>query len=450
MLKNAIEQTEAAKIYSVAELNFAARQLLENNFPSIWVEGEISNLAQPGSGHSYFTLKDTQAQISCAMFKQTFRQNNVDLQNGIKVLARGKLSLYAPRGNFQLIIDYVELAGDGILKREFEKLKNKLLAEGLFAQGNKKPIPSLPKQIGVITSPTGAAIKDILCVIKRRFPGIAVIIYPTLVQGEKASQQIVTALQLANKHNACDVLIVARGGGSLEDLWPFNEENVARAIYASTLPIVTGIGHEIDFTIADFVADHRAPTPSAAAELVTPNQEFFLHQLKRHYQRLDTSLRRTLNDKKQHLDWLIRSLRHPGQKLQDQLIVLQTLKTRLLRARCNAFINYQNRLNQLKTKLYSYSPQHHVNQSRHQLLALNQSLQHRMQIKLRDKQQQLQQLSTTLNALSPLATLQRGYAIVIHSQTQQVVSNAEQIKIDDELKIKLQQGELTAKVTHKK
>ena len=299
------------EVFSVARLNREARAILEGHFPLIWVEGELSNLARPSSGHLYFSLKDEQAQVRCAMFKPRNQLLGFKPDNGMQVLARARVSLYEGRGEFQLIIEHMEEAGDGALRRAFEQLKSKLAAEGLFDAAHKKPLPVLPRRIGVVTSPTGAAIRDILSVLKRRFPAIPVLVYPVPVQGQGAAEKIAGAIRLAAQHGECDVLIISRGGGSLEDLWAFNEEVVARAIYDCALPVVSGVGHEIDFTIADFVADHRAATPSAAAEMVSPDQADWLQQLRGFELRLTQLLRAMLGRNRQQLVWL-------EQRLQQQ------------------------------------------------------------------------------------------------------------------------------------
>ncbi|NNG14391.1 MAG: exodeoxyribonuclease VII large subunit, partial [Gammaproteobacteria bacterium] len=273
------EDTPQRQVFSVSELSGAARELLEDNFPLIWVEGEISNLAQPASGHIYFSLKDPSAQLRCAMFRMKRRLLDFDPENGQQVLVRAKVSLYEARGDFQLIIEHMEEAGDGALRREYEAMKRRLRNEGLFEAAHKQAIPELPKQIGVLTSPTGAAIRDILSVLKRRFPSIPILIYPVPVQGQGATKKIAQAIELANIRRECDVLLLSRGGGSLEDLWAFNEELLAHAIFKSEIPIVSAVGHEVDFTIADFVADVRAATPSAAAELLSPDRQEWLARL---------------------------------------------------------------------------------------------------------------------------------------------------------------------------
>jgi exodeoxyribonuclease VII large subunit len=273
-------------IYSVSRLVRETRAVLEGSFPLLWISGEISNLAQPASGHIYFSLKDEIAQVRCAMFRMRRQQLRFQPANGQQVLVRARVSLYEARGELQLIVEHMEPAGEGALRLAFEQLKQKLGAEGLFDSDKKKPLPELPRQLGIITSPSGAAIRDLLSVLRRRFPALPVVLYPVQVQGTEAPRQIVRMLQLANRREECDVLILSRGGGSLEDLQPFNEEAVARAIHASRIPVVSGVGHEIDFTIADFVADHRAPTPSAAAELVAPDRLAWRRQLQQLGQRL--------------------------------------------------------------------------------------------------------------------------------------------------------------------
>lgn len=273
------ETRSGADIYTVSQLNRKARQLLESALPNLWVAGEISNLAQPGSGHIYFSLKDSGAQVQCAMFKAANSRLAFQPKNGDQVLLQGRISIYEPRGSYQLIVAKMEEAGEGLLRRKFEELKAKLNAEGLFDEALKVPLPALPNRIGIVTSPTGAAIRDILHVLTRRYPLASVVIYPTRVQGAAARDEIVRAIELAAERNECDVLIVSRGGGSLEDLWCFNEEVVARAIHACPLPVVSGVGHEVDFTIADLVADVRAPTPSGAAELITPDSSELIRRL---------------------------------------------------------------------------------------------------------------------------------------------------------------------------
>ena len=322
------------RIYSVARLNNDVRMLLERGMPVVWVQGELSNLSQPSSGHWYFSLKDRDAQIRCAMFRQRNTQIGFIPKAGAAVLARGRVSLYEPRGDFQLIVDHLEEAGVGRLQREYERLKQRLAAEGLFATERKRRLPAFPRRIAVVTSPTGAAIRDVLNILRRRYPAASVLIYPTPVQGGAAAPGIVAALRTASDQRLCDVVILTRGGGSIEDLWAFNDERVARAIHACSLPVVAGIGHEIDFTIADFVADARAPTPSGAAELVAPDSDRCLDTLTRLRARLASALRREMRMISMRFDALSRRLgmAHPGARLAQLMQRADDLEQRLERA----------------------------------------------------------------------------------------------------------------------
>lgn len=387
-------------IYTVSQLNSEVKHLLESAFNTVCLIGEISNFVQSQAGHAYFSLKDRNTQVRCALFSRTASQLKFALENGQQILIQARVSLYEARGDFQLIIQHVEAVGDGALQRAFEQLKKKLALEGLFAPEHKKPLPTCPQTIGVITSPTGAAIRDILHVLSRRCPSIRIIIYPTLVQGQQAAEQIAKMLQIANQRNECDLLILARGGGSLEDLWPFNEEIVARAIFDSQLPIVTGVGHEIDFTIADFVADHRAPTPSAAAECTSPDSAAWQRQLQQHWQRLVWLIQHHIQQKQQTLTTLKQRLRHPQQQLNE----------------------YQQRLQQLRHQFQFAMAQH-----------------------IKSKQQNLQALAQQLNAISPLNTLKRGYAIASDSNNH-VITDAQAITEQDVLQLRLAHGKLVCRV----
>lgn len=391
-----LEQTE--EIYTVSRLNQDARFLLEDSFPMIWVEGEVSNFIAHTSGHWYFSLKDSAAQVSCAMFKGSQRKLNFIPKNGSQILFKARVSLYENRGQFQLIGEDMEERGDGKLRRAFEELKKKLAAAGLFAEEHKKPLPTYPQYIGVITSPTGAAIRDILHVLKRRYTCVPVIIYPALVQGNTAAPTIVKAIEIANQRQECDVLILARGGGSLEDLWPFNEECVAHAIYQSKIPIISGVGHEIDFTIADFVADVRAPTPSAAAEIVTPSCVELKQTLHHREQSLTRALRQTFARIKERLNWMQKHLimQHPKRRLQEQA----------------------QRLDFCELKLQSF-----------------------MKLALSTPQSMLANAAAKLDALSPLATLKRGYAIATDKQ-HHVLHSIQTVGINDDINVRLSDGEL--------
>jgi exodeoxyribonuclease VII large subunit len=401
-------------IYTVSRLNREVRTLLERGFATLWLEAEISNFARPSSGHWYFSLKDASAQVRCAMFRQRNMLCGFTARDGQKVLVRARVGLYEPRGEFQLVIDHMEDAGVGALKRQFEELAARLSAEGLFAAERKRPLPRLPKRIGVITSPTGAAVRDILHVLARRYPAAAVLIYPAAVQGAQAAAELVAALTLAGRRAECDVLILARGGGSLEDLRAFNDEALARAIVASPIAVVSGVGHEIDFTIADFAADLRAPTPSAAAELVVPDVQEWLKTFRAYEQRLQQLARRRLNECRERLGWLSGRAAQvsPTVRLAEQMQRVDDLEQRLARGlrqcvadRKAAFVLHQSRL-------WRASPAALLSALASRRDALLARLRAAEIAQLRRARERLLPLTSTLHAVSPLATLDRGYAIV--------------------------------------
>jgi len=433
------------KIFSVAELNRTARGLLEGQLPLVWVEGEISNLARPGSGHLYFSLKDNSAQVRCAMFRYRSQQVDFDIANGLHVVARGRVSLYEARGEFQLVVEHLAPAGAGALQQAFEQLKQKLLAEGLFDAEHKQALPDLPQRIGVITSPTGAAIRDVLSVLQRRFPGIGVRIYPVPVQGKEAPSAIVKALQHANQRQDCDVLLLTRGGGSLEDLWAFNDEHVARAIFASSLPVVSAVGHEIDFSIADFVADVRAPTPSAAAELLSPDIQHWQTHAKQLERRLLRAMSTQLEQKQRHLHNLHVRLRHPRQQLESFAQRLDGLSLRLQQSLKTKFHQQQQRIQQLHARLQQQSPALKLAPLRLQQQYLQERLHTAMHHQLEYYQQRLQTLAHNLDTVSPLATLQRGYAIVLDEQGH-VIRQAEKVHTGEIVSARLAEGELRCQV----
>jgi exodeoxyribonuclease VII large subunit len=401
-------------IYSVSRLNREVRRLLEQGFSRIWLEGELSNVARPSSGHLYFSLKDAGAQIRGAMFRNRNRSLAFTPEDGMQVLVRGKLSLYEPRGDYQLIVEHMEEAGDGLLQRAFEALKQKLSLEGLFDEEHKRPLPALPERIGVITSPSGAAIRDVLTVLGRRFPAIPVRVYPVPVQGREAAGEIAAALQLASRRDDCDVLILTRGGGSLEDLWPFNEEIVARAIHACDIPVISAVGHEIDFTIADFVADRRAPTPSAAAELASPDRQEWQQHIGHLAARLQGRMRETLAGRRQALTWLEKHLQqlHPGQSLRQQAQRLDELERRSLAMLHSTLASRQAALAALHGRLQLHSPAGRIGELELRWRSAARRLGSAMQAILTARRQALAVNSRALNAISPLATLERGYAIV--------------------------------------
>ncbi len=427
-------------IYSVSQLNLEVRFLLEENFPSLWVEGEISNLRDPGSGHLYFTLKDSRAQIRCALFRSRAGKLGFQPKDGMQVLAKACISLYEERGDFQLIVEHLEEAGDGALRRSFEILKKRLAAEGLFAVEKKQAIPQLPNCVGVITSATGAAVRDILAVLKRRFPATAVIIYPTQVQGAEAAKQIVKAISRANGRRECDVLILARGGGSLEDLWPFNEEIVARAIYASQIPTVSAIGHEIDFTIADFVADQRAATPSAAAELVTPDITEWLTTLERLRLRLLQGIRTLHKHMHLVLQALEKRLPHPKRRLQDQAQSLDGLQQRLMLAQQHFLRHKRAALAHRQMQLQQYNPRQMIRIAITRCQNLEQRLKISYQHLLSRNQQKLMQLMRALDGVSPLNTLNRGYAIVMKED--KILRSVQDVSVGETINARLALGVL--------
>jgi len=447
MTESLSTKPDAADIWSVSRLNREARFALEQGFPALWIEGEISNLARPASGHMYFSLKDDKAQVRCAMFRPQQRSMRFRPENGEKVLVRARVGLYEVRGEFQLKAEHMEPAGEGELQRAFEALKQKLAGEGLFDEAIKRPLPAMPRTIGVITSPTGAAIRDILTTLRRRFPLARVIIYPVPVQGEGAGARIADSLALAGRRAESDVLILARGGGSLEDLWSFNEEVVARAIRACPIPVVCGVGHEVDFTIADFAADYRAPTPTAAAEAVAPDSGEWLSQLQQRQQRLARAmqlrLRRAIEghrdlDRRLHL-------RHPGQQLQQQNQRLDELALRASRVIQETVSRSEQRLGHLRARLHAASPALRLGRAAEQLDNLDRRLQRALSEQLRRRRDRLAATVRALNTVSPLATLERGYAIVERPEGG-IIRDASELMAGDEIRARLGSGRISAHV----
>lgn len=437
--------TASRNILTVSLLNEQVRDLLEGSFPNLWVEGEISNLAQPSSGHLYFTLKDAGAQIRAAMFRGNNRFLSFTPRNGQQVLVKARLSLYAPRGDYQLIVEQMEEAGLGALRRAFDELRLRLQAEGLFAPERKRELPDTPRHLAVITSPTGAAIRDILSVLRRRFPGLPVTILPVPVQGKEAAPAIVHALALANAQPEFDAILLARGGGSLEDLWAFNEEIVARAIAASRLPVVTGVGHETDFTIADFVADVRAPTPSAAAELLSPDGEELLDSFEGFEILLTRALRAQLQQHSRQLEHMRARLRHPGQRLRDLSQRLDELELRLQRASRHSLRARQTQLQALIARLHGQQPDQCLPALRHQVIMLEQRINNAMAQHLRTQQTQLRHLGERAQLASPLAILARGYAII--EQQDGIVRSVNELRPGSVVRARLSDGQVTATVT---
>jgi len=436
-------------VYSVSDLNREARYLLEENFPSVLVEGELSNIAMPASGHWYFTLKDESAQVRCAMFKGRNQFVKIKPKEGMQIQLKAKLSLYEGRGDYQLIVESIRPLGEGALRIAFEALKNKLHGEGLFNAECKQDLPSLPKLIGVITSPTGAAIRDIISVLKRRFPSIPVTILPVSVQGSEAAPAMVKAIKLANKKQGClqelDVLIIGRGGGSLEDLWAFNDEKLARAIFDSELPIVSAVGHEVDFTIADFVADVRAATPSAAAELLSPDQEEIMAIYAAYQLQLSNIIRYKISQLKQTLRGFRKQVKHPGKRLQEQAQKLDGLELKMRREFHFYISQRKNSVREIIHGLIRCSPINLIREQRQNNYYLYTSLHKATLQLLQNTRLYLADLSRALNNLSPLNILSRGYSMT-YDKSEKLITNNNQIKSGDKLRTRLHKGEIISTV----
>jgi len=434
-------------ILTVSQLNRQVKSYLENEIGVIHVEGELSNLSKPSSGHLYFTLKDSSAQIRCVFFKNRhIGPLAAKLTDGQHVVASGKLSLYEARGDYQLIVEQLTEAGLGVLYQRFEELKNKLAAEGLFNPIRKKILPSIPQAIGVITSTSGAALRDILSTLARRFPLAKVFIYPSEVQGVTAPQQLVKALQRANSDKRCDVLILARGGGSIEDLWAFNDEQLARQISASIIPIVSGVGHETDFTIADFVADYRAETPTAAAAAVTPDCMELLNLLNHSVTRLYTVIHRLIQSYQLSLKHLLDKISSPEKAIASYWQTLDYLE-RQLQFNLTKIINHKrHHLHLCSSQLQSKNPIMQINQTQILLSQLLGHLTQQIRFKINDLKHQLATSLSTLHAVSPLATLDRGYAIASKNDT--VLFSTKQVQIGDTIEVRLGKGSLSCEVSH--
>lgn len=480
-------------VYPVSRLVREVRLMLDGSFPLLWVEGEISNLAMPASGHIYFTLKDSAAQVRCAMFRGRNQQLRFTPENGMQVLLRVKVTLYEGRGEFQLVVEHMEEAGSGALQRAYEALKARLGQEGLFDTAHKKPLPLLPETIGIVSSPDGAAVHDILHVLKRRFPAIKVILYPVAVQGETAPRQIAAAIQTADQRQECDLLIVGRGGGSLEDLWSFNDELVARALFACQIPTISAVGHEIDFTIADFVADVRAPTPSAAAELAVPEarqlvlnlhnllqtlssriqQKLFneqrhiryltqrlprpqqqlklqQQQLKRLQSQLDYSFQRRLQSKQQQLDYLSARLPHPQLRISWRQTRLQDLSQRFEKAFAVQQQQFRQQSQNLNARLQRLLPVSRLKQQQRLVESLSTQLNRLTRQQITDHKKQLVQLMRTLSVVSPLNTLERGYSITSDAESGNVIYRSDEVIIGQTVQVRLFEGELNCEVRDKK
>ncbi|WP_429063496.1 exodeoxyribonuclease VII large subunit [Aeromonas bestiarum] len=439
--------SQQQQVFTVTRLNSAVRMILEQDLGLVWLTGELSNLAMPSSGHWYFSLKDLGAQVRCAMFKGNNRRVAFRPQDGMQVLVQARVSLYEPRGDYQLIIESMQPAGDGVLALRFEELKRRLGAEGLFDEGRKRPLPREPRAVGLITSATGAALHDMLTVLKRRAPDLPVFIYPTQVQGSAAIGQIVAAIALANRRAEVDVLIVGRGGGSLEDLWCFNEEAVARAIANSSIPVISAVGHEVDVTISDFAADLRAPTPSAAAELVAPDNQARIQRLAHLWQRLAQGISRHQTAARHGFALLQKRLDHqdPKRRLEQQSQRLDELSARLQQLMNQRLHQGERRLANLELRLQGKSPERLLaaGKRRHQLA------EERLYALIAKRQDlashRLAMLTARLDGVSPLATLGRGYSIT-RTQSGEVISRAAQVNAGQTLVTTLAEGHLQVRV----
>ena len=435
-------------IYTVSRLNREARGLLEGGLPSLWITGELSNLSRPASGHWYFTLKDEDAQVRCAMFRQRNLAVRVAPKDGMQVLLRARVGLYEARGEFQLVVDHLEEAGEGELRRRFEALKQKLSAEGLFDAARKAALPRFPCRIGIVTSATGAAIRDVLNVLRRRNPAITVLVYPVPVQGAGAAREIAAMLELADRRRDVDTLLLVRGGGSLEDLWAFNDEALARTIASLGLPLVTGIGHEVDFTIADFVADLRAPTPSAAAELAAPDAGALLAALGIAAGRLRAAAVRALQRRAEVLAQAERRLKylHPAQAVRERMQRLDELQSRAHAAMRREGSSRADRLLRLRAELIAHSPASRLaalgQRTAHAGLRLAPTLRHGLAL----AGARLQSALRGLHTMSPLATLARGYAIVTVGGSGEVLRDAGKAPVGTQIDVRLERGRLKARV----
>ena len=436
-------------VLTVSELNQYAKGVLEMHVGKVWVSGEVSNFSRPASGHWYFTLKDHSAQIRCAMFKGKNRFVRANIANGQQILLQGSVSLYPGRGDYQLIADYIEESGVGALQRQFEQLKAKLAQEGLFDPQHKKPLPQNPQHLAVITSASGAAVHDILSVLKERYPLLKITLIAAAVQGEQAAAQLCRALHLAEHWNnteddTFDAIIFGRGGGSIEDLWPFNEESVARTVFQCPIPIISAVGHEVDTTITDYVADVRAPTPSAAAEFISPDQHGLYQRLHTIEQQLNRSMMSKLTAAKQSLKSIRHSLRHPGERLQLMQQRFTQLEQQLIHAQQQSLQAANYELQTQTNKLLNFKPRLALSQQQENLKTLEQQLHFLMTKQLNEKNQQLTQAAHLLESVSPLATLKRGYAIV--KKGNEIVRKTNTVNVGDVITTQISDGELDCEI----
>jgi len=430
--------------FTVSQLNRQIQQLLEASLPWILVEGEISNLAKPGSGHWYFSLKDDRAQIRCAMFKGKNSAVRFQPKDGDMVRLRARVTFYGPRGDCQLSVESMESAGEGALQQAFERLKNTLQTEGLFSPEHKKPLPTQPERVAIITSPVGAAVRDMIIAFRRRFPLTELTILPSLVQGQDAAKNIVKQLNRADDSGYFDAIILGRGGGSLEDLWSFNDEALARRIFQATTPIVSAVGHETDFTIADFVADVRAATPTAAAELLSPDKAQLIRQIAQQESQLTRRMSRILEQSQQQLDFMIKRIRHPKERIDQQQTQLDQLKRRLQQSLERTIQEHKVKTQNLEHRLQKNTPARRIEQNQEKLRDIDARLALALNNTLTSKQASFARLIDKLNLVSPLNTLSRGYAIA--SKDKQVIRSVNEIEKGDSIKVRVQDGEINCTV----
>jgi exodeoxyribonuclease VII large subunit len=447
MVENLLDNTQ--EIISVSEINRRAKSILEENFPFVWIQGEVSNFFSAASGHWYFSLKDESSEIRCAMFANKSHRITFEPKDGDHLVLNGTLSIFEGRGQYQIIVEHIELAGEGALLKAFEELKKKLLKEGLFDDSLKKKLPSYPRSIAVVTSPDGAVIQDIINVLSRRSPFFNLTVVPTLVQGEKAAPLICEALNKASNLENIDLIILARGGGSIEDLWAFNNEEVARAIVNCPVPLVSAVGHETDFTISDFVADIRAPTPSIAAEIISQPYSELKETLEGYQSYLLKSVESQFDSQRTHITHLIKRIRHPGDKLREIGQRVDYLETALIQEMNQKVSFKKNQLNLTQLSLQQNSPQSKVKEAKVYLQNSSKDLLKAFQLKIERKRKLLGELVATIEAVSPLSVLARGYSIISTEPEGKILSSSNQVKIGQTISAVLNKGRIKAEVKSK-
>ncbi len=436
-------------VYSVSDITGRIKDLLEDHFSLVWVTGEISNFRVPGSGHYYFTLKDDFAQLQAVMFRGQNRWLKYRPEDGMDIIGMGRISVYEPRGTYQIILEHMEPRGAGALRIAFEQLKDRLEAEGLFDVRHKKTLPFLPEKIALLTSPTGSVVHDILNVLQRRFPGFQVEIMPVRVQGEEAAEDIARGIELIDRRGRAEVMILARGGGSLEDLFAFNSERVARAVFDAKIPVVSAVGHETDYTISDFVADVRAPTPSAAAEIVLPVKKELAAYLQKLNDDAVADMNRILRDGKKELKNLERGLIHPGRKIQDLILKTDDLSSRLIRGFLQGISRKKQEVKWVNDRLFSLNPRIRIERLREKQQILSAQLEHLIKESLRRKKAELREREAALHALSPRAVLERGYSITRKTSDSSILRDSEDVDFAEKVEVVLSRGKLFCRVEEK-